>query len=106
MFIFFANLFLFSNICIFPLPFLQYILETRASAVYFIDHSLAGIFMAGNILLPNGALSNYASFCTHVVYIQNTIAFDDMSTDSYSFLINKDINICENLYDKTIKCIY
>lgn len=91
------------NVCVlifvFSLPpFLQYILETRASAVYFIDHSLAGIFMAGNILLPNGALSNYTSFCTHVVYIQNTctIAIDDMSTDSYSFLINKDINICKN----------
>lgn len=93
---FFLQIYFCSLIFVFSLSFfLQYILETRASAVYFIDHSLAGIFMAGGILLPNGALCDYTSFCTHVVYLHNTIAIDDMSAYSYSFLINKDNNICE-----------
>lgn len=97
--------FLLFQILCFPSHSLQYILETRASGVYLIDHSPAGIFMAGSILLLYGALYDYTSFCTHIIYIHNTIALDDMSTDSHSFLINKDNDKCEILYENTIKCI-
>lgn len=91
--------------CVFP-PTLYNIFWRHVLPVcIWLTTPLAGIFMAGSILLLYGALYDYTSFCTHIIYIHNTIALDDMSTDSHSFLINKDNDKCEILYENTIECI-
>lgn len=103
--LFYSKFFFYYSLC-FPSHSLQYILETRASGVYLIDHSACWHFYGGkHIATVWRAIWLYQLLYTRFINIHKTIALDDMSKDSHSFLINKDNDKSEILYENTIKCI-